>query len=670
MAFDLDGYVPATGVGAEFPNSVRDAPFDPIVPALMEDTSDLVQEYLDFNKATSLEAIEYATGVMDALAEWEFPDELPDPPAAPSIITSFNAELGIGFTAPPNLGDITADPIQAFTVDDVTIPDIESELPAYVSLGLVLNLPDSPTLNLPSEPTEPGIDYDIDLPTAPEKDYGGSPDLDEITLPAYDAPVLPVFADTAPEFDTLPPSPFIVWTEPVYSSDIKNAVEAVLETMLAGGTGIPADVENAIWERAADRDDVAGNVRAAAAISLWAARGFPSNAGQINAQTLAIGDSSESKKNELSRERAIAQADLEQKNRQFAVTNALSYEQIFVGVFLAITDRNFQIAKFGVETQIQIFNMQVTAFNVEQSVFAQKIALYRSQLEAALFYLKAYEAQIELEKAKAQVNEAKVRAFEAKVKAYGEQVNAYGQLVKAATVRADLQRSKVDIYKAQIEGMVGKINGERAKFEAYDARIRGEVSKVALEEANVRAFAAQVQAWSQRSETEMNRARLTLEGNKQTLDWNIANMQRITAATGQQLQRIQANLSAFQANVAQAVARYEADKSGKATELQAQVSLSGVAIAKYQAMLEQWKVRALTVTQFADMNLGALKAVGQMASTWVSGSLAGTHVSAGLSASSSASQTSGRSTADNTQQSKTITENSQYTVSHNYQHRV
>ena len=24
------------------------------------------------------------------------------------------------------------------------------------------------------------IDYDIDLPTAPEKDYGGSPDLDEI----------------------------------------------------------------------------------------------------------------------------------------------------------------------------------------------------------------------------------------------------------------------------------------------------------------------------------------------------------------------------------------------------------------------------------------------------------------------------------------------------------
>lgn len=672
MAIDLDGFIPATGApaGSAFYNSNRDAPVDPLVPALLNDTGDLVREYLDLNQGFAQDAMDEAVKVMRALSDAVLPSELPSPPPAPLITTTFSTALSLGLENDVDVGTLSPEPFSTFAPLPVTIPNIEADLPTYQSLGLTIVLPDAPTLTLPDQPDAPSIDYDFTLPSAPTPTYGGMPDLDEIVLPTYTAPVLPVFNDDAPEFDVLPPEPFIQWQEPQYSSSIKDAVEPVLREMLAGGTGIPADIENAIWERAVDRDQVAADTRADAAIALWAARGFTHPQGPLNGQILAITEESERKANELSRERAVTQSDLEQKNRQFAVEKSLTYEQIFVGIFLAVVERNFQIAKFAVETQIQIYNLRITAFNVEQQVYTQKIAKYRVDLDTVLSYLKAFEAQVEVEKAKATINVAKVQAFEAQVKAFGTQVQAYEAIVKAATARADLQKNKVDIYKSEIEAMVGKINGQRALFEAYDARIRGESTKATLEETNTRAYAARVQAFGVRSELAIKRASLEQESNKQTLEWNIANMSRITAATGQQLQLIQARLATFQANLSRSTAKYSADKESKSVELQAQVSLSQVAIAKYQVMLEQWKTRSGEIIQYGVINAESLRAAGQMASNLASGAMAGTHVSAGISAGATAGQTSSRTSADNTTQARNVNESNQYSVTHSYAHRV
>lgn len=674
MAFDLDGFVPATPApaGSEFYNATRDAPVDPTVPAMIDETGALVREFLDSNQAFANQAIDLALETIDELKDAVIPAELPDPPAAPVIISSFNAALGLGFESQPNLGELLPEYVGTFTVDPVVISaELEAAMPsAYVPLISGLNIPAPPSLSAVPEPTEPGLDLDFVLPTAPAPDYGGAPDLDEIVIPVYTAPVLPAFNDVAPNFTELPPSPFIQWQEPEYVSTIKTAVQGVLAEMLAGGTGLPEDVELAIWERARDRESTAGAASIDSALTEWATRGFDAIQGRLNAQVVAVREETERKINTVSREAAINQADLEQKNRQFAVANAIQFEQVFTAVFLAIVERNFQIAKFAVENQIAIYNLQITAFNVAQQVYAQRIAKYRVDLEIVLTHIKAFEAQVLAEKAKAEVNQAKVASFEALVRAFGARVEAYKALIAAAGVKADLQKNKVEVFKAQIDGMVAKINGQRSRYEAYDSQVKGEVAKVGLEDANARVYATTVQAWGQKADVYLKRADVELQGNRQKLDWNIANMQRVSKYTDAQLQVIQSNLAAFQANTARSVARYGADKEAKMSELQASVSLSQVAIAKYAALMRQWEVRAGQIVQYGTIQAESLKAAGTIVSNMVSGALAGTHVSAGISASTGASQSSSRSAASSTSQSQSRSESNSYGVSHVYQHRV
>lgn len=672
MPLTVDGFIPATGAppGAGFYNSNRDAPTDPTVPALIEETGDTVREFLNLNRGFVTNAIALANDTIGNLKTAILPPQLPDPPAAPTITTSFSAELGLGFESVPDLGQLSPQSIDAFHVDAVVIPDIESDIPTHTSLGLSINIPDSPTLDTVAEPAAPGLDLTFNIPAVPAKDYGGPPDLDQITIPAYTAPVLPVFNDSAPTFATLPPQPFIQWQEPVYLSGIKDATHDVIVEMLAGGTGIPADVENAIWERGRQREDRAALGVKDAAITQWTARGFDHPQGQLNKQIIAIDDDNARKINELSRDVMVKQADMEQSNRRFAVEKGLDYERIFTAIFLAVVERNFQIAKFAVETEIQVYNLQVTAFNVERQVFEAKIAKYRVDLEAALAYLKMFEALVEVEKAKAQMNLAKVQAYEAKVKAFAAQVEAYKAVIQAAGVKADLQKNLAEIYKSQIDGMVAKLNAQRSKFEAYDSRIKGETSKVAMEEANSRVFATRMQGWSEQATVILKRADVELQGNRQTLDWNIANMQRVTALSGTQLNEIQARLASFQANTARGTAKYEADKSSKMAELQANVSLSQVAIAKYGALLEQWKVRAGEIIQYGIVSAESVRAAGQIVSNMLSGALAGTHVSAGITAGASAGQSSSRSSADNTSQTKSVSENDNYSIIHSYAHRT
>lgn len=667
-----NNFIPATGntPGTAFYNSNRDQPVDAVVPTIIEETGDLVREFLDFNRTSVGDAITLAQTALAALSGAALPPSLPDPPPAPNIITTFNAQLGLGFDQDPDFGTITPEATLPFFVDDIVVPDIQGDMPSFTSLLTSVNIPDSPTYTEPPEPTAPGIITDFVTPDAPAKDYGGEPQLDEITLPVYTAPTIPTLTDTPPTFNIAAPMPVIQWVEPTYSSTVQNAVRTDLLTMLAGGTGLDPDVELAIWERGRSREETIGRRTIDAAINEWAARGFDHPQGQLNSEILVINEETARKITELSREVMIEQAKLEQTNRQFAIEQGINYERVFTAVYLAVVDRNFQIAKFAVETQLNIFNAQIAVFNVERQIYEAKIAKYRVDLDAVFVQLKAFEALVSVEKAKAEINTAKVQAFEAKVRAYAAQVDAYKSLIESISVRAELQKSKVDVFRAQIEAMVAKINGQRAKFEAFDARIRGETAKVQLEEANVRSYTGQVQAWVQKSETLLKTTDVQIQSNKQTLDWNIANMQRAASFVAQLVNVIQAKVTAFQANTTRGTAKYNADKEARMAELQAQISIGQINIAKYQALMRQWEVRSQEVIQFGLAQIESLKAVAAFASNWVAGALAGTHVSAGLSGSASAGQNNSRSSTDSTSQSASVTEQNQYAVNHNYQHRV
>jgi hypothetical protein len=663
MAFDSSS--PSTIV---IGNSVRDTPIDPIVPQFLEDSSGLVTHYLALNESFANSAFADAQEAIAAVGQAVFPLTLPNPPEPPTVISNGSVSAGLNFDAAPAIQTLEQSAVAPFSPATIVIDDVTDEIPDYVPVITGISIPDAPVAQPVTMPTEPTVETDFTVPTAPVSNYGTSPVLTTYDLPIYVPPVLPLFNETAPTFDETPPSPVIQWVEPQYSSDIQDAVKLVLEEMLAGGTGIPEAVERAIWQRGREREDDRSEQEIAAAIAQWTTRGFSHPPGQLNAQIIVLRDTTGRKVNELSREVMVTQANLEQKNRQFAVQYGVDYERVFTTVFLAIVDRNFQIAKFSVESQIQIYNMLVTTFNVEQQIFAQKVLLYRTQLEAAFADIKAFEAQVAAVKAGADMNIAITQVYSEKVKAYATEVDAYGAVVKAETEKANLQRIKVELYKAQIDGVVAEIQAQRETFLAYDSKIKGETSKVQLEEANSRAYVAQVQAIGERATIIVKNADAQISRDRLNLDWNIANMQRITTLNGQQVALAQTELAAYEAVNRKAETKYRATVEGQRASLQTQIELGRLQIAKYDTLTSQWRSRVQELIQMSEISAQSLRAAGQMASTLAAGAMAGTHVSAGISASGSASQSSSRAVSDQTAHSEAY--NSGYNVNHSYAHKT
>lgn len=663
MAFDSSA--PSTII---IGNSVRDTPIDALVPEFLEDSSTLVAHYLSLNENFANLAFTEAQAAIDALSLANFPHSLPDPPDPPTLVATASLSTGLNFDSVPAVHTLQQSALSAFVPEEIDIQDIADEIPEYVPVITGISIPDAPTAQAVTFPTVPTVDTEFDVGDAPTPDFGTSPILTTFELPVYVPPVLPLFNEDVPTFDAIPPSPVIDWAEPVYSSEIQDAIKSVLEEMLAGGTGLPEAVERAIWERGREREDARSEQEIAAATSQWASRGFSAPPGQLNSQIIVLRDMTGRKVNELSREVMMKQADLEQKNRQFAVQAGLDYEKIFTTVFLAIVDRNFQIAKFTVESQIQLYNMLVTTFNVEQQIFAQKVLLYRTQIEAAFADIKAFEAQVGAVKAGAEMNVALTQAFGEKVKAYSAEVSAYGETVKAATEKASLQKNKVDLYKAEVDGVVAQIQGQREIFLAYDAKIRGETSKVQLEEANSRAYTARVQGIGEKATIIIKQADSQISRDRLRLDWNIANMQRITTLNAQQVALAQTELAAFDAVNRKAATRYEADLGGKRAILQAQIELGRLQVSKYDTLSSQWRARVQEVIQMSEITAGSLRAAGQIAGTLAAGAMAGTHVSAGISAQGSASQTSGRAVSDHTDHAERY--DSSFAIRHDYAHKV
>jgi hypothetical protein len=81
----------------------------------------------------------------------------------------------------------------------------------------------------------------------------------------------------------------------------------IQNTIVNGGTGIPAAIENAIWERARSRELVEARRLEQEAVNAFAARGFSLPPGALAARTLEIQQDATNKSSTIVREQAIKQ---------------------------------------------------------------------------------------------------------------------------------------------------------------------------------------------------------------------------------------------------------------------------------------------------------------------------------------------------------------------------
>lgn len=574
--------------------------------------------------------------------------ESPTRLAAPTA-TSPSTDLGDAPTfSPPTLqmpdapGDLSIDDLlSALDVGDMEIPDA----PASVTI----TIPEAPEMATIAAPTRPDISTDIDLPESPEITLPEMEALTEITLPTFEFPELPTFDATPPDASGITvPSVFINWAEPQYAPVVLDEVAASVKAMMAGGSGLPAAVEDALFTRARERDSAETTRAVQEAVDTWAARDFSMPPGMLVKQTDVIREQGRLKAAELNRDILIEAAKWQIESLRFAVQQGIALEQITTNLHENLAKRLFEVARFQAEAQINVFNAQINLFNAQNSAFATLAQVYRTKLDGAVAKLTAYKTAVDAQVALGQVNQQRVEVYKAKLSAVQSSVEVYKAMMQGAQVRAEAIKNQFDAYKADVQAYAEQIGAEKVKFDAYQARVQGESAKANILDAQARAYASTVQALSNKAEIKVKGAQLKMEAARTKVTKFLADVDAYKASLEASLREVQYGTSVFQAQVE----GWKAKTSAAVADAEMQSRFADMNtrtnIAYAEMQMGEYSTKMTHAIQEANIALESAKALGQYTAQLAAGAMSAMHVTAGISGSGSTNSSTSESTSTST----------------------
>lgn len=626
----------------------------------VEEVQDFVEQRIKDATDTATQLQSTAMSTVSALGAVDLNFNAGTPPTPPNIDPTISVDLNLPLIAPTSFGGITLNTPVVPTLDPVppipplSIPDFQSSISS-------LNIPTSPTWDAPpSAPVAPVLG-DVTLPAEPTITMPALPALVDITVPSFAGLNMPTFSATAPDFQGSALPGILQWAEPVYHTVIIDEVCAKLRDMWAGGSGIPAAVEAAMWARAAEREDLAVRREIDGIDAEFSLRGFTMPTGMQAERTDQMRQDLVVKKLGLNRELTIQIAQWQVENMRFACTTAIAAENVYVNLFLNMAQRLFEAARFQVESQINIYNAQVSLFNARMNGYQISATVFNSLVEAELAKVQVFKAEIDAEVAKGQLNVQKVQVYTAQVQALQTQIEIYKAQMQGAEVKASVIRNAIEGFKASVEAYAAQVQAQKTKFDAYESQVKGEAAKAGIIDSEAKAYAAMVQGKSSIAEIGVKTAEVTIDKNKLLL-------QGYTATLEAERNNVQAQLSVIQTNAQAYVAdtqRYSAVAQAESTKAQAIISAKEAElrtnVAFYQAQTQAYLGNMEQLIRKAQLIVDALKAAGGISSTLAAGAMAGVHVGATLSG------TGGVSASGQDSYTTSTADNKQYTEVHNYE---
>lgn len=548
------------------------------------------------------------------------------------------AALASSVAAPPSINASFAMPQQP------TLPP----LPATPSLSpITFNMPSAPGGVSEAAPSFSVSTFDevaptITLPNAPAVNYGTAPAVPAVgavaipDAPEVVAPSAPAYLavsthsldtidlhedwltrlEQIPTLDLLSPTPYSYTPSPKYASALLDALKDKINQRLQGGTGLPPAIEQAIWDRARDRETAIAQANVDEIQRQSEALGFRLPAGVTIAQTRQAQQSYYDKLSELSRDISIKQADLEQANLKHAIEEGLKLESQLLDYAMKLEQIGFESAKFGAENAVQAYNAVVDAYKASLSGYQTYAQAYETVIKAELSRIEIFKGKLAGEETKANINRTLVEQYKAAIEAGMAQVKVYEAQVGGAKALIELEATKLGAAGEQIKAYVAQVNAETAKVEAYKASVQGEATKVEIYKAKAQAFAsvsatqaehsraliaryegiyraqasrydgyrAQVEAESARIQAIAHQNSQAVEMYKTTATYNTAMVQNLNSQWGAAIKGAEAAssiaLSAAKANadahIAHSAARLDASKVG--AQVAAQLAASAMSM--------------------------------------------------------------------------------------------
>lgn len=588
-------------------------------------------------RETANELQQTAINTIDALKDIQFTFPA-QPPEAPTSSFNVEADLSIAPVGNTAFGEITSLTPERPTLE--AAPELASfEIPEFSSSISSLAIPTPPAWSAPGAVPQRPDTGDVDLPVAPSFSLPVAPSLEQIAVPSFAGLSLPMFDATAPEFEGTALPGILQWSEPEYRPQIMEDVLVVIRRLWSGGSGIPAAVEQAMFERASSREDLTAEREIAAVATDFSSRGFTMPTGMQAARVDQMRQDLAVKKNALNRELTIQIAQWQIENIRFGVEHAIAAENVFVNIFHNAAQRMFEAARFQVESQINVYSAQVTLFNAKMNALEISARVYDTRVRAELSKIEVFKAEVEAEIARGQINEQRVRAYTAMVQALSAEIEIYRSQMQGAEIKSNVIRNQIEAYKADVSAYAEQIGAQKIKFDAYESQVKGEAAKAGIIDAEARAYAALVQGKSAAADIEVKRADLVIARNRELLGAYVADVEAEKTRVASQLAVIQANTSAFVADTQRFVAQAQAETAKVGLEVTAQEAEMRTNVALFESQSRLYLGHMEQLIRQAALALEALKSAGSIASTLAAGAMAGVHVGASLSGTGSVGAT-------------------------------
>ena len=413
--------------------------------------------------------------------------------------------------------DLPAHPVPAeltgATIDPVAIPTLTAPPPE-------ITYPEAPDFEIPADPGDvPDVSVP-DLPAAPSYELPAPPTLDDLALPpAPELSALPSFEGETPVNDLTPPDNLYLYGEVPYQSELKDELyQKIRADLEAGGTGLGAEVEQAIWDRAKARQELVNERVYREAEEYWAARGWSMPPGALAARLTEALKEQTRADTDLNEKIAIEQAQLAKEHQQFIISSGLQMENQLMDFANQVAGRAFESAKFTAQIAVDIFNAQVQKYNADLETYKTEAAVYESRIRAGLLELERHKAQLEGVRLSADIRAQAVEVYRLRLAGVETLVNLYRTEMESARIRSDVEMKRIEAFRSKVDAFTAKIGAKTAEFNLYQARIAGEQAKAEVYSRQVEAFGRQVDAAKTEADVRIAEAGAVLEADRQKIE--------------------------------------------------------------------------------------------------------------------------------------------------------
>lgn len=567
----------------------------------------LVEEQLDLFNARGSDLLGSATDLLDQVASFALASQQVNVRGPGSPYGNVTAQL-LPVSAANLAANAGIDPalFNMQYLEEVLVPELELAAPKK---------PDTPG-GEPDEPPDPGAPPPRTEPKFRGLDPVNKPILDILTVPQYEdytagriplpvlrdiqLPRVPVIDIDSIQFTATPPTyqgpeldirdfDFVNGT---YSPLLVDEIKATILRMMNGESGLPAEVENALYERAREREEETIERDVQQVEQDWASRGFKYPSGVLFSRTERVRSEGRKRKSELLRTQFIEHWRIQIEQLRFAITSGIQLEELWLRLFLSAEDRRLQAARFRLDLGISVVNAYVSRLNAEAIVFQTNASVYRERIQAEVAKVQLYAEQLRAAQIINELNETDVRIYTEQIRALLANVEIFRTFVAAYTAQIEAQNAQIGLYRSELQANTDKVNVFDAEVRAFSNLIQSDNAKNERFRTLAQIYGTKADVWKTKYDVNRDQFNAEVEIERLKRDVFVANLERVRNILDSERTRVTLLLEKYRtdAQLAEIASRID-------------ITEGELKVREYLATLEQAKAAADIALKNGEINI-------------------------------------------------------------------